>query len=73
MFVRSSEFESATVTRVLVPLNVSADPNLPWVVQVPDETVPALPCPDESATLVPPPSLNEYAATARSAEAVAVP
>ena len=50
-------------TRALVPLNDNAPPYLPDAVQVAFEIVPLLPFPDESPTVVPDPSSNEYAAT----------
>src|SRR6266436_9445309 len=63
-FVRRSEGASLTVTRPLVPLKTKALPNLPWVVQVtPLPSVPVLLFPEESATVVPAPSANPYAAT----------
>lgn len=58
MFVRLSELALGTVTRVLVPLNVNADPNLPCVVHAPEATVPPFPRPEASATFVPLPSSN---------------
>src|SRR5919201_3362826 len=61
--VRRNDGASLTVTRALVPLNTSALPNFPAVVQVAPVIVPVLLLPDESATVVPEPSLNEYAAT----------
>src|SRR5579884_1773818 len=60
---RCSERESLMVTRALAPLNTSAFPNFPAVVQRAPVMTPAFPCPEESATLVPEPSLKEYAAT----------
>jgi hypothetical protein len=57
------EDESGTVTRALEPLNESALPYLPAVDQAAVPIDPPFPLPDASATLVPPPSLNEYAAT----------
>src|SRR5260370_742754 len=50
-------------TRALVPLKTSALPYFPAVVQVAFAIVPVFPFPEESATVVPVPSLNEYAAT----------
>src|SRR4051794_14859810 len=58
-----SELEFGTFTRALVPLKFNAPPNLPVVDQVVFKTVPAFPFPEESATVVPAPSSNEYAAT----------
>src|SRR5436190_2994152 len=58
-----SDVEFGTLTRALVPLNTSALPYLPAVAHVVAETVPVFPLPDESATDVPVPSSNEYAAT----------
>ena len=46
-----------------MPLNCSALPYLPVVAQVVFETVPVLPLPDASVTVVPDPSSNPYAAT----------
>ena len=51
------------VTSALVPLKTRASPYLPAVVQVAFAIVPLLPLPEESWTVVPVPSLNEYAAT----------
>ena len=51
--VRSSDAASATVTHALVPLNESAEPNLPDAVHVALEIVPVLPCPDASVTWTP--------------------
>src|SRR3954469_15384636 len=62
-FVRSSEAASGIETSVELPLNWSAPPYLPVFVQVPFCTVPLLPLPDESLSVVPEPSSNEYAAT----------
>ena len=53
-----SEAASGTVTRALVPLNTSALPNLPALVQVAPLIVPLLLLPEVSATVVPLPSLN---------------
>ena len=49
---RLSELELGTCTRELVPLKLSAPPNLP-VVHEPEMTVPMLPLPDASAATVP--------------------
>jgi len=55
--VRSKEFESFTVTQLLLPpLKLRALPNLPWLVQDAPVIVPVLPCPDASVTIVPLPS-----------------
>ena len=54
--VKSSEAASATVTQLLVPLNTSAFPKRPAVVQVADVTTPPLPLPEASAAAVPVPS-----------------
>src|SRR5919198_2741749 len=62
-FVRSSEFESETVTQELVPLKDSALPNLPLVDQVVFAVVPVLLFPERSVTVVPVPSSKLYAAT----------
>ena len=51
------------VTNEFVPLNDSALPYLPAVVQVAFVIVPVLPFPDASGTVVPVPWLNEYDAT----------
>ena len=51
------------MTRALVPLNDSAPPYLPDADQVVFDVVPLLPVPEASPTVVPLPSLNEYAAT----------
>src|SRR6185503_16518630 len=61
--VKRKEGASGTVTTELVPLNESAAAVLPAVVHVVPDTVPVLPLPDRSVTVVPVPSLNEYAAT----------
>src|SRR3954469_9608963 len=61
--VRSSEFESGTVTRVLVPLKVSAPPECPATAHAPLATVPLLPVPERSASAVPEPALKLYEAT----------
>src|SRR6476619_7927731 len=61
--VKRSEAASGMLTRALVPLNDSAVPYFPAVVQVAFMIVPALPLPDESVTVVPVPASNEYAAT----------
>src|SRR2546421_3908854 len=60
--VRSSSGASGTVITLLVPLNEYAPPYLPAEIHVAPETVPALPLPETSATVVPDVS-NEYAAT----------
>ena len=51
------------VTKAFEPLNTSALPYLPEAVQVALVVLPLLPVPEESVTVVPAPSLNEYAAT----------
>src|SRR5438132_977591 len=61
--VRSSDAASGIVTHELAPLNERAPAYLPALDQVALETVPALPLPDQSVTVVPDPSSNEYAAT----------
>ena len=61
--VRCSDAASGIVTSALVPLNCNALPNLPDVDQVAFVIVPLLPFPDASATVVPDPSSNPYAAT----------
>ena len=52
-----------TVTTAFVPLKTSALPNCPAVVHVAPLIVPVLLFPEESVTVVPPPSANPYAAT----------
>jgi hypothetical protein len=44
-------------------LNANAFPNFPVVAQVAFTSVPVFPFPDKSATVVPVPSSNPYAAT----------
>src|SRR5690349_9683101 len=62
--VRCSDAASGMSTRALLPLKDRALPNLPAVLQVaPPTSVPVLPLPDRSATVVPVPSLKPYAAT----------
>src|SRR5258705_908241 len=61
--VKRRDAESGIVTTALVPLNESAPPYFPAVDHVVADTVPVLPLPDRSVTVVPVPSLNEYAAT----------
>ena len=61
--VRCNDAESLMFTRALLPLKTSALPYFPAVVQVAFAIVPVFPFPEESATVVPVPSLNEYAAT----------
>ena len=51
------------LTRAFVPLKDSAPPYLPDADQVVFDVVPLLPVPEASPTVVPLPSLNEYAAT----------
>ncbi len=51
------------MTIALVPLNCSALPYLPAAAQVAFASVPVLPLPDASVTVVPDPSSNAYAAT----------
>ena len=51
------------LTRALVPLKESAPPYFPDVDHVVFDVVPLLPVPEASPTVVPLPSLNEYAAT----------
>ena len=51
--VRSRLFASATVTRLLVPLKLSAPPNLPAATCVAPVIVPGLFCPEESAAVGP--------------------
>src|SRR4051794_15762180 len=61
--VSCSELALGTFTRASVPLKLSASPNLPAVDQVVFDVAASLPLPEESVTLVPLPSSNEYAAT----------
>ena len=61
--VRCSAAASGIVTSALDPLNCSALPYLPVAAQVVLVTVPVLPLPDWSVTVVPDPSSNPYAAT----------
>ena len=61
--VKCKEAASGIVTRAPDPLNVRAFPYFPEVVQVALAIVPVFPLPDESETVVPEPSLKEYAAT----------
>ena len=61
--VRCNESESSISIHAFVPLNTSALPYLPAVVDVAFAMVPVFPVPDASDTVVPVPSLNEYAAT----------
>jgi len=49
--VRSSEFESATVTQSLTPSKVTAPPYLPATVATAPESVPLLLLPETSATV----------------------
>ena len=56
--VRSSVAESATVTRLVVPLNTRALPMRPAVVHVVFVAVPVLPRPEASAVVPPWFSLN---------------
>src|SRR5258706_5213136 len=61
--VSRREVEFGIVTCAPVPLNTSALPNLPAVVQLAPPIVPVLPLPERSVTAVPAPSLKPYAAT----------
>jgi hypothetical protein len=61
--VRSSDAESATVTRLLEPLKLSALPNFPLLVHVAPLTVPLLAFPDRSGNAVPEVWSMAYAAT----------
>ena len=61
--VRSSEFESATVTQSLTPSKLSAEPYRPAALHTGPEIEPTFPFPDESAAVVPEPASNPYAAT----------
>ena len=69
--VSCNDAELGMLTRAFVPLNTSALPNRPAVVQVAPLSVPVLLLPDESATVVPEPWLKEYAATRPGACALA--
>ena len=57
--VKCNDAASAIVTHAFVPLNTSALPYFPLVVQVAFVIVPVFPWPEESATVVPAPSLKE--------------
>src|SRR2546423_12585955 len=61
--VRSRLFASGTVTQLLVPLKLSAPPNLPAAVCVAPVIAPALPWPEESAAVVPVVSSKPHAPT----------
>src|SRR3954447_8399931 len=61
--VRSRLFASATVTQSLVPLKLSAPPNLPAAVWVAPVIVPGLFWPEESAAVGPVVSLKPHAPT----------
>src|SRR3954468_16588491 len=61
--VMSSESASGTVTQSLTPSKFSAPPKRQPVVQAAPETVPVLPRPDLSATVVPVPSSKPQAPT----------
>jgi hypothetical protein len=60
--VKANDGEAGTFTTLFEPLKLKAVPNLPGS-QVPFVIVPVFPLPDASATEVPAPSPNEYAAT----------
>jgi hypothetical protein len=66
--VRFSDELSGTVTELLVPLNVSADPLWP-VVRVAPVIVPVFARPETSVTVVPDASSNAYAATSAGSPA----
>src|SRR2546430_3646684 len=70
--VSCSEGELATVTQLEAPSKESALPYLPFAVHVVLLRVPVLPLPEESATVVPVPSLKEYTATRPLGGAVTV-
>src|SRR5439155_80447 len=59
---RSSDAASATVTQLLTPLKLSADPKRPDVVRVAPLIVPVLLLPERSMTVAPEPSSKPYAA-----------
>src|SRR5688500_9572603 len=61
--VASSEFESGTLTNALLPLNDSALPYLPSVLQAAPDKLPWLLLPDLSAAVVPEPSSKPQAPT----------
>src|SRR3954464_13319918 len=61
--VRSRLFASPTVTRLLVPLKLSAPPNLPAATCVAPVIVPGLLWPEESGAGVPVVSSNPHAPT----------
>src|ERR1043165_4616020 len=65
--VRCNEAVSLIFTVAFVPLNESALPYLPAVVQVALTTVPVFPLPEASATVLPVPSVKAYAATSAGA------
>src|SRR5256885_2377025 len=62
-FVRSRLLASLTVTQLELPLKESALPYLPALDQAVLAVVPPLALPEASATVVPAPSSNPYAAT----------
>ena len=57
---KCNDGESLILTHPLVPLKVSAPPNLPEVVQLGPMITPTFPFADESPALVPVPSSNPY-------------
>src|SRR3954470_23645754 len=61
--VKLSDAESTMFTSALDPLNESAPPYFPALDQVAPLIVPELPLPEESATVVPAPSLNPSEST----------
>src|SRR3954447_7234873 len=61
-FVRSREAASGTVTQSLTPSKLRPEPALP-ATRVASRSVPALPLPELSLTVVPAPSSKPYAAT----------
>src|SRR5262245_37823743 len=64
--------ESGTLTVAFDPLKDSPLPYFPAAVHAAFASVPVLPLPEASATVVPEPSLNAYAATRPPAVACAV-
>src|SRR3954452_12589950 len=65
--LRSSDSESATVTRLFVPLKESAPPNLPFEVHAAFVIVPAFEWPESSRNDEPEPASKPYEATAPGA------
>ena len=70
--VRCNDAASLIVTKAFFPSNTNALPYFPLVVHTAFTMVPVFPVPDESAAVVPAPSLNEYAATSPETNAPVV-